>query len=240
MEEEITILKGDYVKITCKNKIYEIKFKFAAYSLINSLLKTRIINGGSTDDTYKSITFKASSVETLEQYQKYKTIIHGTKNLLVSDVAKMVRTLSMQLNYLIENESSTILGYHPADIIVINDEKFAFIGSELVAKIDSEGEGMATISCPFSAKDFFVSPELLNIKEIPSKVHFKTAYFSLGLLLIYMLLADDEFYIDYLKHKHSGKIINSLNNHPIKDTRIFWLLSRCLVEDPKKRSIILI
>jgi hypothetical protein len=239
MEENI-ILKGDNIKITGENKIFKIDFKFAAYSLINSLLKTRIIRGGSTDNKYKTIIFKASTVKTLEEYQKDKMKSEGKKNILISDLAKMVHSLSIQLNYLIEKESSTIIGYNPADIIVINDEKFAFIGSELVAKIDSEGEGMATISCPFSAKDFFVSPELLNIKEIPSKVHFKTAYFSLGLLLIYMLLADDEFYIDYLKHKNSGKIINSLNNHPIKDTRIFWLLSRCLVEDPKSRSIILI
>jgi hypothetical protein len=239
MEENI-ILKGDNIKITCENKIFKIDFKFAAYSLINSLLKTRIIRGGSTDNKYKTIIFKALSVKTLEEYQKDKMKSEGKKNILISDLAKIVRSLSIQLNYLIEKESCTIIGYNPSDIIVINDEKFAFIGSELIAKIDSEGEGMATISCPFSAKDFFVSPELLSIKEIPSKVHFKTAYFSLGLLLIYMLLADDEFYIDYLKHKHSGKIINSLNNHPIKDTRIFWLLSRCLVEDPKSRSIILI
>jgi len=231
------ILKRDNVKITNENKVFNIEFKFSAYSLINSLIKTRIIQGGSTDDTYKSIIFKASSVKTLEEYQNDKMKIQGKKNILISDIAKMIRTLSIQLNYLIECESSTIIGYNPEDIIVINDEKFAFIGSELIANIDLN---MATISCPFSANDFFVSPELLDIKEIPSKVHFKVAYFSLGLLLIYMLLADDEFYIDYLKHKHSEKILDWLNNHPIKNTRIFWLLSRCLVEDPKSRTIILI
>lgn len=231
------ILKRDNVKITSENKVFNIEFKFSSYSLINSLIKTRIIQGGSTDDKYKSIIFKASSVKTLEEYQNDKMKIQGKKNILISDIAKMIRTLSIQLNYLIECESTTIIGYNPEDIIVINDEKFAFIGSELVANIDFN---MATISCPFSTNDFFVSPELFNIKEIPSKVHFKVAYFSLALLLVYMLLADNEFYIDYLKHKHSEKILDSLNNHPIKSTRIFWLLSRCLVEDPNRRSIILI
>jgi len=232
------ILKRDNVKITNENnKIFNIEFKFSSYSLINSLIKTRIIQGGSTDDRYKNIIFKASSVKTLEEYQSDKMRIQGKKNILISDIAKMVRTLSMQLNYLISRESSTIIGYNPADIIVINDEKFAFIGSELVSNIDCT---MTTISCPFSTNDFFISPELLNIREIPSKVHFKVAYFSLALLLIYMLLADDEFYIEYLKHKHPEKILDSLNSHPIKNTRIFWLLSRCLVEDPKSRSIILI
>ena len=92
----------------------------------------------------------------------------------------------------------------------------------------------------FHPNDFFFSPELLKIKELPSKIHYKTAYFSLGILLIYVLLGDDEFYRDYLKHKHSEKMLESLNSHPVKNTRIYWLLSRCLVEEAKNRSIILI
>jgi serine/threonine protein kinase len=237
MEENI-ILKGDNIKITCENKIFKIDFKFAAYSLINSLLKTRIIQGGSTDDTYKRIIFKANSVKSLEVFKKENMIIQGKNNMLISDVSNMVRSLSEQLKYLISIEYRTIIGYNPSDIIVINDEKFAFIGSELVANIDTD-KGY-TISSPFSTSDFFVSPEQLKIKEIPSKIHYKTAYFSLGLLLIYMLLGDDDFYNDYLKHNNSEKIIESLNNHPVKNTRIYWLLSRCLVEEAKNRSIILL
>lgn len=240
MDEKI-ILEGENVKITSENGIFKIEFKYAAYPLINSLIKTRLIQGGSTDETYKRIIFKARSVKTLEEFKNDKMISQGRKNLLVSDVANMVRSLSAQLNYLVSNQSHTIIGYNPSDIIVINEEKFAFIGSELVANIDTdEGYEMATISCPFSTNDFFVSPELLEIKEIPSKIHYKTAYFSLGLLLIYVLLADDDFYKDYLKHKHSGKILESLNSHSVKNTRIYWLLSRCLVEEAKNRSIILI
>lgn len=239
MEENI-ILEGENIKITSENSIFKIEFKYAAYSLINSLIKTRIIQGGSTDETYKRIIFKGKSVKSLEEFKKEKMISQGKKNFVVSDVVNMIRCLSEQLNYLIEMENGTIIGYNPSDIIVINDEKFAFIGSELVANIDVEDDKNATITCPFSTSDFFISPELLKIKEIPSKINYKTAYFSLGILLIYVLLGDDEFYEDYLKHKHSEKMLQSLNNHPIKNTRIYWLLSRCLVEEPKNRSIILI
>ena len=240
MDEKI-ILEGENVKITSENSIFKIEFKYSSYPLINSLIKTRLIQGGSTDETYKRIRFKAGSVKTLDEFKNDKMISQGRKNLLVSDVANMVRSLSAQLNYLITKQSHTILGYNPTDIIVINDEKFAFLGSELVANIDTdEGYEMATISCPFSTSDFFVSPELLKIKEIPSTIHYKTAYFSLGLLLIYVLLEDDDFYKDYLKHKQSEKILESLNSHPVKNTRIYWLLSRCLVEEAKNRSIILI
>lgn len=236
------IFEGENVKIyNSEDSIFKMEFKYSAYSLISSLIKTRIIHGGSTDESYKTVTFKARSVKSLEDYKNSNMISHGKKICLVSDLANMVRTLSIQLNYLISIESHTIIGYNPSHIIVINDDKFVFIGSELVANIDVEDNLMATISCPFSTSDFFVSPELLKIKEIPSKIHYKTAYFSLGILLIYMLLGDDEFYRDYLKEKYSENcLLDSLNSHPVKNTRIYWLLSRCLLEEPKNRSIILI
>jgi serine/threonine protein kinase len=161
------------------------------------------------------------------------------KNVLVSDTAKLIRSLVHQLSYLLANTSSTILGYTPENIIVINDETFAFLGSELVANIDVD-TNQAMICCPFSPKDFFFSPELINIKEIPAYIHYKTSYFSLACLIIYTLLGDDEFYIEYLRHKKIDKIIEYLDKHPIKQTKIYWLLSRCLVEDPNNRSIILL
>jgi hypothetical protein len=234
--DEIEI--NDNVKILKKNDIYKIEFKTMQYELINSLLKTRIINGGSTDESYKFIYLKANKVITLKEYQNENKVKNGKLGILVSDAVKMLRSLVLQLNYLISKESCTILGYAPEEIIVINDEKFAYLGSELVAKIDEESN-MAMISCPYSTSDFFVSPELLKIKELPSYVHFKTAYFSLALLIIYMLLGDREFYTEYLNHKHSENILIFLNNHPVKHSKFYWLLSRCLVEDAKDRSIIL-
>ena len=34
--------------------------------------------------------------------------------------------------------------------------------------------------------------------------------------------------------------LSYLDKHPIKNTKLYWLLSRCLEEDPNKRSIIFI
>ena len=76
------------------------------------------------------------------------------------------------------------------------------------------------------------------MKELPSYIHYKTAYFSLGCLIVYALLGDDEFYTEYLKNKEVDKIVEYLKDHTIKDTKLYWLLSRCLVEDPEKRSIL--
>ena len=123
---------------------------------------------------------------------------------------------------------------------MLNDETFAFLGSELVAEICPVGKEMDIISCPFNVKDFFVSPEMLKIKELPSYIHYKTSYFSLGCLLLFALTGDDNFYNEYLKELKCVKIHEYLTQLHFKNTQFYWLLSRCLVEEPEKRSIIFI
>ena len=239
MEELKEIYSNDFIKIIeDKNKsIFKIEIAYTNKSLLNSLIKTKIIQGGTTIDNYKSIKFKAHSVKSLNVFKEEQNKITGSSKLSINAISQMISTLTMQLNYLITKENRTIIGYNAENIIVINDKKFAFLGSELVTLIE---DNMTQISFPFKTTDFFVSPELLKIKEIPSYVHYKTAYFSLGCLVLYALLADDDFYYEYLKHQHSEKIIDCLNTHTIKNTKLYWLLSRSLVEESKKRSIILI
>ena len=234
------IIKTDNYRIyKLKDSIYRIQFQYDSYLIVSSLVSSRIIPGSTTDETYKSITFKAESVKSMKQYMQDYIVEKGRKCLLVSDMVKMLRSLVMQLNYMLTKLNSTIIGYNPENIIVINGEKFAFLGSELVAEIDVDTEH-AMICCPFSQSDFYFSPEILSIKELPSYIHYKTSYFSLACLIISSITGDDEFYKEYLMHKQSSKIIDELNNHPIKNTKLYWLLSRCLVEEPKNRSILFI
>jgi len=228
------VYSNDFLKIMeDKSKsIFTIYFSFVNRILINSLIRTRILQGATSTDDYKEIKFKAHSVKSLIQFKEEKN-----NAIPINKVVDMVWSLTNQLEYLIKVESCTILGYNPENIIVINDKKFIFVGSEMVLKIEDE---MSLISCPFSKNDFYVSPELLKIKELPSYVDYKMCYFSLGCLIMYALLSNDDFYIEYLKHQQIDEIIENLNSHPIKNTKLYWLLSRCLVEDSKKRSIILI
>ena len=81
---------------------------------------------------------------------------------------------------------------------------------------------------------------MFEIKEMPSLVHYKTSYFSLGVLIVCLITDDPDIYNDYLKHKQGKKILELLDNHTIKYTKLYWLLSRCLDEDPNSRSIFLI
>jgi uncharacterized membrane protein YukC len=224
------IYSNENVKII-KDKnssLFKIELLYSDAKLINSLIKTRIIQGATSTDDYRTLKFKASSVKLLKEFRK----------LTINETTTLVANLSQQLKYLITQENHTILGYAPENIIVIDEKKFAFLGSEFLNKIEDNNNIL--ISYPFTTDEFFVSPELLNVKELPSYVHYKTAYFSLACLAVYVLLSDSVFYDEYLNHKNAEAILNSLNLHSVKDTRLYWLLSRCLVEEADKRSILFV
>ena len=203
-------------------------------------MKTHIIQGGTLTDDYLTLRFKALSVVPFPKFQEQHKMVRGSKSLSINLAAKMLSSLSKQLSHLISNDSQTIIGYAPENIIVINGETFAFLDSELIAYIDPVGKEMATISCPFNVTDFFASPEILKITELPSQVHYKTSYFSLGCLLLYALTEEENFYKEYLKELKCEKIHEYLTQLHFKNTKLYWLLSRCLVEEPEKRSILFI
>jgi hypothetical protein len=228
-------IKTDGFEIFNKNNIFQIQFMQPNPALIRSLIKSRIINGY-TNDSHTSIKFKAYDVKTLHQYQAQQQ----RPSLHIQDVSKLIHSLSAQLSYLLIHERHTIIGYNPENIIVINNTTFAFLGSELVAPL-APGTKTAMICCPYSPTDFFFSPEISNITEIPAYVHYKTAYFSLACLIMYLLLGNDDFYKNYInKTRNPNNLLEALDKHPIKNTKIYWLLSRCLVEDANNRTILLI
>lgn len=224
--------------------MYEIEFNYPCPSLVRSLMKTHIIQCGTITDDYLCLRFKALSVVSFPTFLEQHKMERGSKILSINSAANVLSSLSVQLNYLITKEHKTIIGYATKNIIVINGENSAFLDSELVAEIvPEEGEEMAIISCPFKVTDFFVSPELLRIKELPAYVHYKMSYFSLGCLLLFALTdnkSGGDFYNEYLKELNCNKIHEYLNRLHFKGTKFYWLLSRCLVEEPEKRSILFI
>ena len=242
----VEIFVNDSLKIIQdkNNKtMFKIEFNYPCPALIRSLTKTHIIQGTITDD-YTTLRFKALSVKSFPQFIEEQNKVRGSPHLSINLASNMISSLSTQLAHLITKESQTIIGYAPENIIVINDQTFAFLDSELVAEIDPVGKEMATISCPFKVTDFFASPEILKIKELPSYVHYKTSYFSLGCLLLFALtggrLEGEDFYKEYLKELKCEKVHEYLTGLHFKNTKLYWLLSRCLVEEPKKRSILFI
>lgn len=240
---------GD-TKIRKNKHSFEMFFKYPSHSIIRSFIKTKLINGGSTNENYNYIKFYANSVKSLkkviEEHNQNKTkkninpSIVATSKLKMPNIICMMVSLVRQLNYLISEENCVFIGYNPSEVIVINEEIFLCIDTEHLERINDENK--IIISSPFSFFDFFVSPELLKINELPTYVSYKSVYFSLACLIIFAITNSDHFYLTYLENKNNPNkdeiILNVLKNHSIYLSKIYWFLSRCLNEDPKKRCII--
>jgi len=226
------LYSNQYLKIIQNDKnsqLYRIEFTDSNPILIHSLVKTKILRNTTYSDDYKLLVFKAYSVE----------MFKADATCSSPKVANMAATLGGQLKYMLDEYSHTFLGFNSENIIVVDYDRFAFLDVELIAKVEEES-GMIMLYSPFNYGDFFVSPELKHFGSFPLKVHYKCAYFSLGCLLCYALLfGDDSFYQEYLRGEDNN-IISILNTHSIRETKFYWFISRCLVEEAEKRSIVFI
>ena len=238
------IIKNDNFYISrdqSDNQTFTVFFDSYNEALIKSITKTRIILGATTTEKYRSLTFKATSVLTFFDFQKELERENKSLKLTYNLALKMTHNLVTQLNYLITQFSKTFLGFSPKNLIIIDKSKFVYLCDEFLLDIIKNGENgeKLLIKSPFTRDDFFFSPELLSVKEIPSFVNYKVSYFSLSLLILYTLLGDDDFiYSEDLQEK--DKISHRMETLIIKNTKLYWLLERCLVEEPKNRSILFI
>ena len=201
--------------------IHKITFQTPHVALIQSLQKTNLLQCGTSNLKYTEYTFKANTIEPLLQ-----------NTMSISTIVSFVKQLAIQLDYLITHHQSTFVGYHPNYIWVIDNHTMVYLGE--ITHIDANTEHM-TISQPFSSRDLFLSPEMLNMTTLPCQVHYKSSYYSLASLIIYLLIYNQDN-----PHTFDNNPLSYLDKHPIKNTKLYWLLSRCLEEDPNKRSIIFI
>jgi hypothetical protein len=198
-----------------------------------------IILGATTTEKYKTLSFKAISVQTFSDFQCELERKNKSLKIPYNLVLKMTHNLVTQLNYLITQFSNTFLGFSPKNLIIIDKSKFIYLCDEFLLDIIKNGENgeKILIKSPFTRDDFFLAPELLRVKEIPSFVNYKVSYFSLGYLILYTLLGDN---IDSEDLQEKDTITHQMTTLSIKNTKLYWLLERCLIEEPKNRSILFI
>jgi hypothetical protein len=232
------IIKNENFKIgqdQKDNKLFTVFFDSYNEALIKSIAKTRIILGATTTEKYTTLTFKALNVLSFSDFQKEMKRETGASRIAYDLGLKMTHNLVTQLNYLITHFSQTFLGYSLENLIVIDKHKFVYLSDEYLLDINDDEN--IFIKSPFSSNDFFWAPELLKVKEIPAFIHYKVSYFSLGCLLLDPLL-------DPLSEKveQNDQLFEKMEQikDSIKNTKLYWLLERCLIKEPKNRSILFI
>jgi len=225
-----TIISRDDFKVIhnpSKNQyIFKILFNIYSEDLIKSITKSKIILGATTTEKYDTLILNATSIKTFSEFHKDQANTNGTRRLPIPIISKILYDLSNQLKYLISYKNKTFIGYNTENIVVIDNNKFVYLSNEYLKDIDTNEETIM-ISSPFTSKEYFLSPELLEVKVIPSYINYKTSYFSLGQLIV-NLFSEDENENEILENIH------------IKNTKLYFSLERMLEKDPTNRSIIFI
>jgi hypothetical protein len=232
----IEVLKKDEFEIHNDKTKFRITMKYNNPSLLNSIKKTKIINGVTISDNYKSIYFNATQVKSFSSYQSDLKKKNGSCKVPYNNVILILFYLGKQLEYLIKNENKCFYAYKIDNIIVIDDNKFIYLSDDYLSEIENETNLL--ISSPFEKDgNCFMCPQVREMVEIPFSLSYKTSYYSLCLFLVYAL----SYEIDFLEEteEERSKRINQLLN-PIIDTKLYYVIKRGLIEDPKKRSILYI
>ena len=178
-----------------------------------------LVKNVSTMDS-KSIFFNASSVTTLKEFQRTLT----NPNVKYQKTLNLILSLGQQLEYLIETENVSFYEYNPENVIVIDEKIFVYLSNNLMRVFKKSA---MEFRFPFiRAPHLLISPELTKIQSIPCTINYKTIYYSLGLLSTFFLLNEriGEFHLDRIDF--------------LKNTKLYWLLLRCLDLDPLKRTIV--
>jgi len=129
------------------------------------------------------------------------------------------------------------------------DNKFVYLNSQHLLPInkDNNPNEMITLRVPFLKENpcIFLSPEIMELNELPFSISYKTIYYSLGSLIIYFLF---EKHISFYKYNKDIKDSNKDNTNnkdekvkeimrPIKETKLYWFLLRITKKTPDERWI---
>jgi len=212
-----------------KNKeqstLFTIEFQVNSESLIDSMIKSKLIIASFISDDYKTFSFRASSVKS------FKKFISNRENINYENTLKIIVSLCKQIQYLITIKYECFYKYIIENIIVIDDDKFIYLSNEDLIKL-SESNKIKFIK-PFN-REGFISPELLKINSIPSELNYKTIYYSLGALVVYFLFDKN------INNKDGFNCDLNEILKPIEGTKLSGLLIRCLFQEANERSIVYI
>ena len=197
-----------------------------------------------------NLTIKSSKFEPLSSLLK-----RNKKHLEYSIMEKMIESIGRQLHHL-EMENKGISSFNLDDITVFYTDTdtdtdpdtdadaaihFAITNEDKIHDIDDEQQ--LVIATPYhkeytaatttATKNIaFHSPEFkefVDKKTIPYKLHFKSGYYSFGLLCLYCYVS-----------RNAATAAAALEQvlAPIVNTKIYWFLKWVLQEHPSERRYI--
>jgi len=207
--------------------------------------------------THKSLTIEAIKIEPLSSFLK-NTNTNTKKHIEYSDVERLIEMIGRQLHHLEVEQNKGISMFHLDDITVFHASSssssidnstlvyFAITNEDNIHDIDDDNLMEMTIPpLPLSSSHIhsniskniaFYSPEykeFMSKKTIPYQLHFKSSYYSFGLLCAYCYVSRDINSKSPYDSKHFETLFA-----PIINTKIYWFLKHVLCENPSERRYI--
>jgi hypothetical protein len=252
-------------KTNAKESTYEIKNDVCPH-LIKSVAAISGSSSSSIKSSPKTASFEARTVMPLKEY--LQRCNHATELYvalcLLRDLGRQMQALlsgghgiacfSVDDVVIIAHRESDAFTHSDPESTLGPDPQFLFLNDRLIFEVD-ESDGTllidralnatanATATANAIAKNAFVAPELAE--EPLTRVHFKTAYHSAAQLLIYFLLGPKSKNESDRKSEsekqgiiRDSMSLNGMSLNPIKGTKLYWFLLRCLNRVPSERSYV--
>ena len=203
-----------------------------------------------------SLTVTADKIEPLSSYLK-----RHKKHIEYQVIEQLIDSVGRQLRYL-ERENMGIASFNIDDITVFHADAadatnaattatheihFAITNEDKIHDINDENYLVITApypkeytatATPATKNKGFHSPEFKDFiaaKTVPYNIHFKSGYYSFGLLCLYC-------YVSRAAAAAAAATTteNDLNDilAPIINTKIYWFLKQVLQENPSSRRYI--
>jgi hypothetical protein len=235
-------IQNEYMELTTRgDSKYKLSVKNAdkkVQKIILEYLENNIRNWNHNENlpnhieqTKHSFTFNATNVQSLKNVSQQKNINAIT--------VKAVMFAAMHLIHTLEKYNFTIIDFSLDDFIFIemggeiNSKDYTvfclFIGFDKLIKVNND---FIEIVVPMQKNKFF-APEIENISSLPAKISYpnKSSYYSIGKIALYLLSKNaksrtmDEYKTDLA---------------PLLNTKIYWMILRCLAYNPTNRYLLYI
>jgi hypothetical protein len=211
MNNKINIENDEYSIKKINNYTYSLfikddEYRNILYSSILPLLRHAFYNKQKS-----SIFITCEKMISLSDY-----LLENNNLLTYEQVLYIIHTISIQINFLYEKKYG-FYGIDLNDVIVINNNIFLIVSDKNLLKIDRHDDtNELLIIDKMIHIPLFNNPEIIKIKELPSKINYKSSYYSLGLLIGYCLFGSD------ILEKNIEEILES-----ISFTKLYFFLKRC-------------
>jgi len=208
-----------------KLSVKSLKYRNELYTFF---IKNSVLSLAFIDTETNELCFHAKTVfklDALLKKQKYK--------LTERQILCLIQSLSFQIKWF-ESNNLTFLGWNLEDIIVIDDFYF-FISTNKFLQPFHFHLGMDFIELFIPCeKPYFSSPEIVNINKLPASIHYKSCYYSLGLLIVFCSFGEYLLKGNDIPSKERQENILK----PIYLSKLYWFLQRCLQDEPEKRILL--